>query len=78
MSPTDNFKREARADANWDLAPTGWTPSIPDPASVLNPLPRGNHLPPALNENFAHFDNRTYNRRLDAAARLTGPARYTA
>ena len=28
--------------------------------------------------NFAHFDDPAYNRRLDAAARLTGPARYTA
>jgi YVTN family beta-propeller protein len=78
LSITEKFKRESRADANWDLAPTGWTPDIPDPSNVLNPLLRGNHLPPAVDENFAHFDDRTYNRRLDAAARLSGPARYTA
>ena len=78
LSVSEKFKREAHADANWDLSPTGWTPDFPDPSNVLNPLLRGNHLPPALNENYAHFDDPAYNRRLDAAARLTGPARYTA
>jgi hypothetical protein len=28
--------------------------------------------------NYAHFDDPVYNRRLDAAAQLTGPARYAA
>ena len=76
LSVTDKFKRESRGD--WDLAPTGWTPDFADPSDVLNALLRGSHLPPALNVNFAHFDDPAYNRRLDAAARLTGPARYTA
>ena len=77
LSVSEKFKREGHADANWDLAPTGWTPDFPDPANVLNPLLRGNHMPPALNQNYAHFDDPAYNRRLDAAARLPGPARYT-
>jgi ABC-type oligopeptide transport system substrate-binding subunit/DNA-binding SARP family transcriptional activator/streptogramin lyase len=77
LSVREKFKREAHADANWDLASTGWRPDIPDPSNVLNPLLRGNHLPPALNQNYAHFDDPAYNRRLDAAARLIGPARYT-
>ena len=76
LSVTDKFKREFRGD--WDLAPTGWTPDFDDPSDVLNALLRGSHLPPALTVNFAHFDDPAYNRRLDAAARLIGPARYTA
>ena len=76
LSVADKFKRESRGD--WDLAPTGWTPDFADPSHVLNALLRGSHLPPALTVNFAHFDDPAYNRRLDAAARLTGPARYTA
>ena len=76
LSVVDKFKRESRGD--WDLAPTGWTPDFGDPSHVLNALLRGSHLPPALNVNYAHFDDPAYNRRLDAAARLTGHARYTA
>jgi peptide/nickel transport system substrate-binding protein len=76
LSVTDKFKRESRGD--WDLAPTGWSPDFADPFDVLNALLRGNHLPPADNVNYAHFDDPVYNRRLDAAAQLTGPARYAA
>ena len=78
LSVADKFKRETHADANWDLAPTGWTPDFADPSHVLNALLRGSRLPPEFNVNYAHFDDPAYNRRLDAAARLTAPARYTA
>ena len=77
LSVADKFKRESRTDANWDLAPTGWTPDFADPSHVLNALLRGSHLPPEFNVNYAHFDDPAYNHRLDAAARLTAPARYT-
>ena len=31
-----------------------------------------------MGSNYSHFDDPVYNRRLDAAARLSGPARYDA
>jgi ABC-type transport system substrate-binding protein len=72
LSVTQLVHRELHADATWDLATIGWAPDFPDPSNVLNPLLRG---PSADNKdgNFAHFDDPAYNRRLDAAARLSGP-----
>ena len=72
------FARERGRDANYDLALNFWAPDFPDPHSVLNKLLRGNHLPAGQNYNGSFFDDPAYNRRLDAAARLSGPARYAA
>jgi YVTN family beta-propeller protein len=77
LSFTQMFNRERHADANWDLATVGWTPDFPDPANVLNPLLRTATRPSEEVSNYPHFDDPVYNRRLDAAARLTGPTRYT-
>ncbi len=74
LSITEMFNRVRDPHATWDIATTGWAPDYPDPSNVLNPLLRG---PSAFNKNnLAHFDDPVYNRRLDAAARLSGPARY--
>jgi peptide/nickel transport system substrate-binding protein len=77
LSVTQHFDRVRDPHANWDLATFGWTPDFPDPSNVLNPLLRGTSAHNTVTANFAHFDEPAYNRRLDAAARLTGPARYT-
>ena len=69
------FQRERHADANWDIGSIGWITDFLDPA-VLNPLLR-TAFDVQQGGNFAHFDDPAYNRRLDAAARLNGPARYT-
>ncbi len=72
------FKREADPKASWDLAFFGWTPDFPDPSGFLNTLLRGHRPPLPGNDDFSHFDDPVYNRRLDAAALLSGPARYAA
>jgi ABC-type oligopeptide transport system substrate-binding subunit len=76
LSVTQLYNHASDPHASWDLALVGWAPNVADPVSVLNPLLRG---PSAQNTlgNFAHFDDPAYNRRLDAAARLTGAARDT-
>lgn len=61
----------------YDLHFLFWGPDYPDPANVLNPLLLGNQSPPR-GVNFSYFDNPVYNRRLEAAAELTGPAREAA
>ena len=78
LSLSAMFAREGRRDADYDLAFDGWIPDFPDPRDVLNTLLRGSHLPPAQTTNASFFDDPAYNRRLDAAARLSGPARYAA
>jgi peptide/nickel transport system substrate-binding protein len=77
VSNTQLFKHYHDPDATWDLGTFGYAAEFADPADYLNPLLQGN-LPAALNANFSHFDDPAYNRRLDAAARLAGPARDTA
>jgi peptide/nickel transport system substrate-binding protein len=78
LSLTAMFAREGRRDADYDLAFFAWVPDFPDPHGVLNKLLRGSHLPAAQTTNASFFDDPVYNRRLDAAARLSGPARYAA
>jgi ABC-type oligopeptide transport system substrate-binding subunit len=72
------FAREGQPGANWDVAFFSWGADFPDPSNVLNQLLRGSHQPSPPNVNLSHFDNPAYNRRLDAAARLSGAARYAA
>ena len=45
---------------------------------VLNYLFDGRSIRAAANSNHSYFDDPVYNRKLAAAARLTGPGRYTA
>ena len=77
LSVAQMFKHVSDPQAGWDLAAVGWTPDFPDPSNVLNPLLRGTPAHNKDSANFARFDDPAYNRRLDAAARLTGPARST-
>jgi peptide/nickel transport system substrate-binding protein len=64
--------------AGYDLAFFFWYADFPDPHNVLNHLLRGSRLPADETNNYTFFDDPTYNRRLDAASRLSGPARYAA
>jgi YVTN family beta-propeller protein len=72
------FTREADPHAPWDLAFFAWGPDYPDPSSVLNTLLRGHNPPLAGTYDYSHFNDPTYNRRLDAANMLSGAARYAA
>jgi peptide/nickel transport system substrate-binding protein len=78
LSFAQQFKRERRADANWDIGFLGWIADYLDPAQFLNPLLRTATRPSQEVNNYPHFDDPVYNRRLDAAARLSGTARYDA
>jgi peptide/nickel transport system substrate-binding protein len=59
------------------LADFGW--DYPDPANMLVPLLAGeNARKRSGNSNLAYFDERRYNRKLAAAGRLSGAARFRA
>ena len=66
------FDRVGRAGEPFDLATVGWTADYPDPSAILNPLL--SEGPPS----FPTLDDPTYQRRLAATERLTGPRRYLA
>ena len=58
----------------YDMAVAGWISDYPDPVDVLNQLD-GRTIREDGNLNTAHFNDRAYNRRLDAAKDLPSPAR---
>ena len=70
ISDASFFARLGKKDEPYDLAPTGWGTDYPDPAQFLNTLLLGGMLPP--------LDDPESVRKLERAARLSGPARYLA
>jgi ABC-type transport system substrate-binding protein len=59
----------------FDLAVSGWGFQTTDPAEVLSIFAR-EPTAPATNPNLSHFDDSAFDRRLAAAAKLSGPRRY--
>jgi ABC-type oligopeptide transport system substrate-binding subunit len=73
------LKKEARANEPFDIAESNWTPDgWFDPFYWLNDLFDSNLAHTADYWNLSHFDEPSYNRRLETAAQLTGAARYRA
>ena len=66
--------REA-PNGDWDIGLTGWLVDFADPFDLVNVLLRGRKVPALDVTDGSSFDDPGYNRRLDAAARLAGPAR---
>ena len=71
------FNRTGIRGEPFDMALDVWYPVYPDPADVLNYLFDGRSIRAAGNSDHSYFDDPVYNRELAAAARLTGPQRYT-
>ena len=55
-----------------------WISDYFDPFDSLNALLDGKTITPVGNSNVSYFNDPAYNRRFDAAAKLTGAARYRA
>ncbi len=53
----------------------GWCSDYPDPYDWLNVLLHGSGIISENNVNFSYFNNPTWNRKMDAAARLVGARR---
>lgn len=62
----------------FDMYWIGWFADYPDPYDFINILLDGRTIGPRNNINTAYFNVSAYNRKMDAAARLTGDARYRA
>jgi peptide/nickel transport system substrate-binding protein len=66
------FQEEGVKGTPNDIADEGWLADFPDPYDFLNILLSGDSILPKNGDNFAYFDNPSFNARMDAAAKLTG------
>jgi ABC-type transport system substrate-binding protein len=62
----------------FDLTTESWILDYNDPADVINALLDGDTIKDTGNDNFSYFNDPVFNARMDAAAQLTGQARYDA
>lgn len=62
----------------FDAVLGGWSWDYPDPYDFIDVLLNGENIHATQNNNLAYFDNPTINKKLDAAAKLFGDARYKA
>jgi ABC-type transport system substrate-binding protein len=61
----------------FDAVFAGWFADYPDPFDFVDILLNGNNIHATNNNNLAYFNNPTYNKKMNAAARLVGPKRYS-
>src|SRR5205823_4446171 len=61
----------------FDMVFVGWVADYPDPSDFLQ-LVYGPLIKPTRNNDFSYFDDPAWNRRIAAAARLTGAKRNAA
>jgi peptide/nickel transport system substrate-binding protein len=62
----------------FDVTFAAWSTEYLDPAAFLDVLLNGNHIRATQNFNISYFNNPSYNRKLEKAAKLNGRARYDA
>jgi ABC-type transport system substrate-binding protein len=62
----------------FDIMFAGWSADYPDPFDFMDVLLNGKNIHATNNQNFSYFNNPTINAKLDAAAKMTGDARYKA
>jgi len=73
--PTAQYAARINAPKEpFDMAVYGWGADYPDPYNFINVLLAGKSIAPGTNRSY--FDDPAYNRRIDDAAKLSGPARY--
>jgi ABC-type transport system substrate-binding protein/DNA-binding SARP family transcriptional activator len=70
------FTRISRRGEPFDLAVAGWWFFNTDPTHVIADLFDGRTIRASKNTDLSYFDDPAFDRKLDAAARLSGPKRY--
>ena len=71
----DYFTRVTRRGEPFDLGVTGYLFGSTDPAQMLTVFD-SRLIRPAQGQNMSYFDDPTFNRKLDAATKLSGAKRY--
>ena len=72
----DLFAKQSKRGESWDIGLMTWAVDYPDPFDVLNYMFDGNLIDQPQAGNLERFDDPAFNRRLHAAARLSGAQRY--
>jgi peptide/nickel transport system substrate-binding protein len=71
-------EKSATRGEPFDITVEGWGADYADPYNFLNVLLDGTRIQAANNVNTSYFNDPSYNRRMEQAARLSGDARYAA
>jgi peptide/nickel transport system substrate-binding protein len=74
----DYNRRIHRRAEPFDMALSGFVADYLDPYDFINVQLSGRNIPASNNQNLSHFNDPTFNRRMDAAAGLSGSRRYAA
>jgi peptide/nickel transport system substrate-binding protein len=72
------FEKITRRGARFDIADYAWFSDYPDPRDFIQALVDGRRIRAFNNSDISYYDNRAYDRRMEAAARLSGARRYRA
>jgi ABC-type transport system substrate-binding protein len=62
--------------SDFDMFMIAWFADYPDPYDFINVLLDGNNIQESNNSNYAYLNNAAYNKRMNDAAKLSGPSRY--
>jgi len=72
------ISKEGTRGEPFDITSEGWIADYADPYDFINVLLSGDNLHDSNNNNVAYFNDPTYNKAMNAAALLSGNARYKA
>jgi len=72
------IEKEGTRGEPFDVTTEGWIADYADPYDFINVLLSGENLHASNNNNVAYFNDPTFNKQMNAAARLSGAPRYTA
>jgi len=71
------FQKDGTQGEPFDITIEGWSADYPDPFDFINVLLSGDSIHAANNNNVAYFNSPVYNKKMAAAAQLSGATRYT-
>ena len=70
------IQKEGTRGEPFDMTSEGWIADYADPFDFINVLLSGDSLHDSNNNNVAYFNDPAYNKKMQAAAKLSGAARY--
>jgi ABC-type transport system substrate-binding protein len=71
------IEKESTRGEPFDLTLEGWIADYADPFDFIDVLLNGKNLQPAHNNNVAYFNDPKFNAKMNAAALMSGPKRYS-
>ncbi len=72
------IKTAGTKGSDFDMFLIAWFADYPDPFDFINVLLDGQNIQDSNNSNYSYLNNPTFNKRMEAASKLSGQARYVA